>query len=64
MNTVCIITGCLNTNFFAPNKKPATATPTVTGDLGLVFWAVTFKRAGLKFWAEFMQKYGSRWRIG
>ena len=34
------------------------------GDLGLVFWAVTFKRAGLKFWAEFTQKYGSPWLIG
>ena len=30
----------------------------------MVFWAVTFKRAGLKFWAEFTQKYGGAWLIG
>ena len=33
-------------------------------DLGLVFWLVTFKRGGLKFWMQFTEKYGAPWLIG
>ena len=33
------------------------------GDLSLVFWPATFKRGGLKFWAEFTEKYGGSWAI-
>lgn len=50
--------------FLCPTQEASYATPYGLGDLGLVFWAVTFKRAGLKFWAEFTQKYGSPWLIG
>ena len=34
------------------------------GDLGLVFWLVTFKRGGMKFWVSFTEKYGAPWLIG
>ena len=50
--------------FLCPTQEADYRNPYGLGDLGLVFWAVTFKRAGLKFWAEFTQKYGSPWLIG
>ena len=50
--------------FLCPKHEASYINPYGLGDLGLVFWAVTFKRAGLKFWAEFTQKYGSPWLIG
>lgn len=50
--------------FLCPRHEAGYLNPYGLGDLGLVFWAVTFKRAGLKFWAEFTQKYGSPWLIG
>lgn len=33
-------------------------------DLGLCFWAATFKKGGFKFWLEFTEKYGSPWLVG
>lgn len=33
-------------------------------DLAAVFWPVTFKRGGLKFWVTFTEKYGSPWAVG
>ncbi|WP_348773799.1 DUF935 domain-containing protein [Kingella negevensis] len=50
--------------FLCPKQEASYDNPYGLGDLGLVFWAVTFKRAGLKFWAEFTQKYGGAWLIG
>lgn len=50
--------------FLCPKQEASYDNPYGLGDLGLLFWAVTFKRAGLKFWAEFTQKYGSPWLIG
>ncbi|WP_277074053.1 DUF935 domain-containing protein [Simonsiella muelleri] len=50
--------------FLCPKQEASYDNPYGFGDLGLVFWAVTFKRAGLKFWAEFTQKYGGAWLIG
>lgn len=34
------------------------------GDLACVYWATVFKRGGLKFWAEFAEKFGAPWIIG
>lgn len=34
------------------------------GDLALIYWSVVFKKAGLKFWAVFTEKYGAPWLIG
>nr|DAR81645.1 MAG TPA: portal [Bacteriophage sp.] len=50
--------------FLCPKHEASYLNPYGLGDLGLVFWAVTFKRAGLKFWAQFTEKYGSPWLIG
>ncbi|AWX15224.1 hypothetical protein CEP48_03165 [Mergibacter septicus] len=33
-------------------------------DLALCFWAATFKKGGLKFWLQFVEKYGTPWLIG
>ncbi|HQR97587.1 MULTISPECIES: DUF935 family protein [unclassified Polaromonas] len=33
-------------------------------DLAAVFWAVTFKRSGMKFWVTFTEKYGMPWAVG
>ena len=33
-------------------------------DLASVFWPVTFKRGGLKFWIQFVEKYGMPWAVG
>ena len=34
------------------------------GDLACVYWPTIFKRGGLKFWAEFAEKFGAPWIIG
>jgi phage gp29-like protein len=33
-------------------------------DLASVFWAVAFKRGGLRFWSKFVEKYGTPWAVG
>lgn len=33
-------------------------------DLGLCFWAATFKKGGLKFWLEFVEKYATPFLLG
>ncbi|MDH2927344.1 DUF935 domain-containing protein [Lonepinella koalarum] len=33
-------------------------------DLGLCFWAATFKKGGFKYWLEFVEKYGSPYLLG
>ncbi|MBE2896749.1 DUF935 family protein [Pasteurellaceae bacterium HPA106] len=54
-----------------PEKKFLLATQEATytnpygrADLGACFWAATFKKGGLKFWLEFVEKYGSPWLVG
>lgn len=32
--------------------------------LSAIFWAVTFKRGGMKFWAKFIEKYGMPYLFG
>lgn len=50
--------------FLCPTQEAAYDNPYGMGDLGMVFWPATFKRAGLKFWSEFTEKYGAPWLIG
>lgn len=50
--------------FLCPTQEASYNNPYGMGDLGLVFWPATFKRAGLKFWSEFTEKYGAPWLIG
>lgn len=54
-----------------PAKKFLLATQDATytnpygkSDLGMCFWAATFKKGGLKFWLEFTEKYGAPWLVG
>ena len=47
-----------------PTHEADYLNPYGLGDLGLVFWLVTFKRGGLKFWMQFTEKYGAPWLIG
>lgn len=67
---------CLKTGDFAEKSEPVPAfkfllprqnhdfnNPYGVGDLALVYWAVVFKKAGLKFWAVFTEKYGAPWLI-
>ena len=50
--------------FLCPTHEADYLNPYGLGDLGLVFWLVTFKRGGLKFWMQFTEKYGAPWLIG
>lgn len=50
--------------FLCPTQEASYTNPYGLGDLGMVFWPATFKRAGLKFWNEFTEKYGAPWLIG
>lgn len=50
--------------FVCPTHEADYLNPYGLGDLGLVFWLVTFKRGGLKFWVQFTEKYGAPWLIG
>lgn len=50
--------------FLCPKHEDDYLNPYGLGDLGLVFWLVTFKRGGMKFWVQFTEKYGAPWLIG
>ena len=50
--------------FLCPTQEASYTNPYGQGDLAMVFWPTTFRRAGLKFWAEFTEKYGAPWLIG
>lgn len=54
-----------------PDKKFLTITqqadymnPYGRADLALCFWAATFKKGGLKFWLEFVEKYATPFLLG
>lgn len=50
--------------FLLARQRPTYQNPYGFPDLSLVFWPTVFKRAGLKFWARFTEKYGSPWLVG
>ncbi len=50
--------------FLCPTHEASYLNPYGRADLSMIFWPTTFKRAGLKFWAEFTEKYGAPWVIG
>lgn len=50
--------------FLCPAQNPSYTNPYGTGDLASVYWPTVFKRGGLKFWAEFCEKFGAPWIIG
>jgi phage gp29-like protein len=50
--------------FVVVGKMRSWENPYGEPDLGACFWPVTFKRAGLKFWMTFTEKYGMPWAVG
>ncbi|MPY07381.1 DUF935 domain-containing protein [Moraxella catarrhalis] len=50
--------------FLCPTHEATYTNPYGTAELSSVYWACVFKRGGLKFWAEFAEKFGSPWIIG
>ncbi|WP_323843064.1 DUF935 domain-containing protein [Moraxella sp. Pampa] len=50
--------------FLCPVHEATYTNPYGTAELSSVYWATVFKRGGLKFWAEFAEKFGSPWIIG
>lgn len=50
--------------FLCPTHNASYTNPYGTGDLSCVYWPTVFKRGGLKFWAEFSEKFGAPWIIG
>lgn len=50
--------------FLCPQHQPTYQNPYGERVLSRCFWSVVFKRAGLKFWAIMVEKYGMPWAIG
>ena len=50
--------------FLCPTHEASYINPYGRPDLAMVFWPTIFRRAGLKFWAQFTEKYGAPWLIG
>lgn len=50
--------------FICPKHGDTYTNPYGVPELASVYWATVFKRGGLKFWAEFAEKFGSPWIIG
>lgn len=50
--------------FLLPRQEPTYQNPYGFPDLSRCFWPVTFLKGGLKFWVQFLEKYGSVWPIG
>lgn len=50
--------------FLCPRYNATYINPYGERILSSVFWPVTFKKGGLKFWVSFVEKYGMPWAIG
>lgn len=50
--------------FLCPRHNATCINPYGEKLLSSIFWAVTFKKGGLKFWVSFVEKYGMPWAIG
>lgn len=50
--------------FLCPQSNPSYENPYGERVLSRVFWPVTFKKGGLKFWVIFSEKYGMPFLIG
>ena len=50
--------------FLCPRHNPSYLNPYGEKLLSSVFWAVTFKKGGMKFWVSFAEKYGMPWALG
>lgn len=50
--------------FLCPKYNPTYLNPYGEKLLSSVFWPVTFKKGGIKFWVSFTEKYGMPWAMG
>jgi phage gp29-like protein len=50
---------CSNYNYLLVQNKATQENPYGEALLANCFWPVTFKKGGIKFWAQFVEKYGS-----
>lgn len=50
--------------FLLSRQDPTYHNPYGVADLAACFWPGTFKRAGLKFWTRFVEKYGGAFLVG
>jgi len=50
--------------FLCPKHNPTYLNPYGEKLLASVFWPVTFKKGGIKFWVSFTEKYGMPWAMG
>ena len=50
--------------FLLPRKDASYVNPYGVADLSMCYWAVVFKKGGLKFWVTFAEKYGTPWLLG
>jgi phage gp29-like protein len=50
--------------FLLPRQDATYDNPYGFPDLSMCFWPTTFKKAGLKFWVAFTEKYGTPWVVG
>ena len=50
--------------FLLPRQGATYINPYGFADLSMCYWAVVFKKGGLKFWVTFAEKYGTPWLIG
>lgn len=53
-----------NKKFLCPQYSPSYQNPYGERTLSRVFWPVTFKKGGLKFWVIFTEKYGMPFLVG
>ncbi len=54
----------ITNKFILLRNEPTYSNPYGSRALSRTFWAVTFKRGGLKFWATFIEKYGMPYLFG
>lgn len=50
--------------FLCARQEPSYANPYGLPDLSLVFWPVTFRKGGSKFWARWLERYGGTFMLG
>lgn len=50
--------------FLLASHEAGYTNPYGIGELSKVYWATIFKRGGLKYWMEFLEKFGAPWIIG
>lgn len=55
---------CNNYNYLIVQNKATQENPYGEALLANCYWPVTFKKGGIKFWAQFVEKYGSPMLLG